>query len=66
MATTGIDVGKYKAHSVTGATTSKASKLGLFTKQILEKANWAKANIFHKFYHREVASVNSGDFQNKI
>ena len=30
MATAGIDMGKYKAHSVRGATTYKASKLGVY------------------------------------
>ena len=62
MAAAGIDVGKYKPHSVRGASTSKADKFGLSTAQILERANWSQATTFHKYYHREITD----EFQDKV
>ena len=63
MTMAGIDVGKFQAHSVGGASTSKANKFGLSTQQILERANWAKAKTFYKFYNRE---VETDVFQDKV
>ena len=55
MEKAGIDIDKYKAHSVRGASTSKASRSGLSTKQIIERANWSKAKTFFMFYNRNVS-----------
>lgn len=63
MARAGIDVDQFKAHSVRGASTSKVNKLGLSTQQIIERANWAKARTFFKFYNRE---VQTDKFQDKV
>lgn len=46
MAQAGVDVDKYKAHSVRGASTSKANKLGLSAQQIMDRAKSAKASTF--------------------
>ena len=64
MEKAGIDIGKYKAHSVRGAVTSKANKLGLSTKQIMDRANWAKARTFFRFYNRDVQQTD--EFQSKV
>ena len=63
MSKAGIDIERFKAHSVRGASTSKASKLGLSTQQIIERANWSKATTFFRFYHREVAT---DQFQERV
>merc|ERR1712121_531452 len=54
MKKAGIDITKYKAHSVRGATTSKARAQGLSTNEVMERANWSKAKTFYRFYHREI------------
>ena len=53
MEKSGIDTDKYKAHSVRGASTSKANKGGLSAAQIMQRANWTKARTFYRFYNRE-------------
>ena len=63
IAVAGIDVNKFKAHSIRGATTSNANKLGLSTEQIIDRTNWAKAKLFYRFYNREVPN---DQFQNKV
>ena len=66
MEKAGIDTDKYKAHSVRGASTSKASKLGLSAAQIMQRANWAKARTFYRFYNRECKKKKKTDeFQSK-
>jgi hypothetical protein len=52
----GVDTEKFKAHSVRGATTSKAKKEGLSVEMIVQKANWSNAKTFQKFYCRETVS----------
>ena len=37
---TEIDVGKFQAHSVQGASTSKAKTFGMSTQQIIERNIW--------------------------
>ena len=64
MEKTGIDIGKYKAHSVRGTVTSKANKLGLSTKQIMDRANWAKARTFFRFYNKDVQQTD--EIQSKV
>lgn len=54
MAMAGIDTDTFTAHSVRGASTSKASQVGLSILEIMEQASWSNAKTFHKFYKREV------------
>ena len=54
----GIDTTIYQAHSTRSASTSKAKVGGLSVSDILERANWANAATFFRFYNRE-DSVNS-------
>ena len=63
MEKAGLDVNIFKAHSVRGASTSKANKLGLSTQQIMDRANWAKARTFYTFYYRE---IQNDAFQDKV
>ena len=41
MSKAGIDIERFKAHSLRGASTSEASKLGLSIQQIIQRANWS-------------------------
>ena len=54
MASAGIDVSHYKAHSTRAASTSAAARVGVSTAQILLTADWSSANTFSKFYKRDV------------
>ena len=65
MTDAGVNTTLFKAHSVRGASTSKASKEGLSVGQIIEKANWSNAGTFQKFYCRTVKD-SERDFQNKV
>ena len=65
LAEAGLDTGKYKAHSVRAASTSKASMKGLSTPMVLERANWARASTFKKFYHRTTTQT-SDCYQDKV
>ena len=64
MKKAGIDVSKYKAHSVRGASTSKAKAQGMSTEEIMQRANWSDAKVFFKFYHREARIVDK--YQEKV
>lgn len=60
----GIDTSIFKAHSTRGASTSKANKLGLSVKQIMELANWKSANTFYTFYNKPIE--NESEFSNSV
>ena len=64
MAEAGIDTQKFKAHSTRGAAVSKARAQGLSVEQILERADWARASTFRRFYHRGLES-GALEFQSK-
>lgn len=51
----GIELG-YTGHSTRGASTSAADAAGLSVELILEAADWASAQTFERFYHREQSS----------
>jgi hypothetical protein len=60
MASAGIDVEKYQAHSTRAAATSKAKAAGLSVSEIIDRANWTNAGTFQKFYNREHSIDNLG------
>lgn len=63
MATAGIDTNMYKAHSVTGASTSSTVRNGISMKRILKKtAKWTFSRHFYKFYYRDLQPDNSREF----
>ena len=51
----GIELG-YSGHSTRGASTSAAAAAGLSVELILEAADWASAQTFERFYHKEQSS----------
>ena len=50
----GIKLG-YSGHSTRGASTSAAAAGGLSVDLILEAADWASAQTFERFYHRDAS-----------
>ena len=58
MKLSGIDTGIFAAHSIRGASTSKALKLDVPLETILENAGWSNAQTFKKFYFRDVCESN--------
>ena len=47
----GIDTEILKAHSVRGASSSKAAKAGVTAADILQAADWSSESTFQKYYH---------------
>ena len=57
MTEAGIDTETFRAHSVRGASTSKAAAKGLSCKEILAMAKWKREATFYKHYHRTVLPI---------
>ena len=49
----GFNTGIFKAHSIRGASSSKAAVSGLTTADILQAADWSSESTFQKFYQQE-------------
>ena len=64
LGSSGVDTSIWKANSTRGASTSKASSVGVSISTILESANWASAGTFKKFY--KPIESSSQDFQKKV
>lgn len=65
MATAGVDVDQFKAHSVRAASVSAANKCHVPIQAILDKAGWTSERTFQKFYNKPIQNVQENDF-NKI
>ena len=65
MTESGVNTELFKAHSIRGASTSRASKEGLSVGQIIQKANWSRATTFQKIYCRNIQDSET-DFQDKV
>lgn len=52
MQKAGIDVSIFKPHSTRSASTSAAFEVGVSVPDILQKADWTNATVFHRFYNR--------------
>ena len=50
----GIDTEILKAHSVRGASSSKAATAGVTTADILQAADWSSESTFQKYYHHPI------------
>ena len=61
----GIDTGKFKAHSMRSAASSKVSSLGMQLKEVLENGNWSRESTWQRFYHKEIES-SERQFQNTL
>ena len=57
----GIDVSIFKAHSICGAATSKASMSGITTADILNAADWTSEMVFQKLYYRPSRDTGFGE-----
>lgn len=49
--------GKFTGHSTRSASTSKAKRMGLSVKDIMDQANWANESTFMRFYYKPVDSI---------
>ena len=56
MASAGIDVQIFKAHSARAAAVSKAREQGVSPAQIVDCANWSNASTFRTFYNKPIVS----------
>ena len=52
----GIDVSKFKAHSMRSASSSKVASLGLQIKDVLSMGNWSNESVWQKFYHKRIST----------
>lgn len=59
IGTSGIDTSIFKAHSVRGASTSRAAESGISTAEILSAADWSTESSFRKFYYKPVHTCNA-------
>jgi hypothetical protein len=50
LATSGIDISKFKGHCTTAAAARAADRAGVPTKDIMSAADWSSSNTFAKFY----------------
>ena len=53
----GIDTGKFKPHSIRGASTSGTKLMGIRMDTILRSANWSRETTFKRHYWREIEQV---------
>ena len=60
----GIDSGKYTAHSCRAASTSSALFRGISLKTIIQSASWSNVSTFKKHYFKEITSVYKLDDTN--
>ena len=61
----GINTEAFQAHSVRGASTSKAHKQGLSLEDVLKRGHWTNKSTWQKFYHKPISSA-SQRYQDKI
>lgn len=57
LAQAGIDTEYYKAHSTRGATTSKATALGIDINILLKQASWKTEETYGRFYNKKIEKV---------
>ena len=53
-----VDTKVFQAHSLRGASTSKALLKGLSVKEVVDHGKWSLESTWQKFYHRQVDSVS--------
>ena len=52
-----VDTTVFQAHSLRGASSSKALLKGLSVKDIVNHGRWSRESTWQKFYHRKVESA---------
>ena len=60
-----MDTGVFKAHSLRGASTSKAFLKGVSVKEVVDHGKWSRESTWQKFYHKVVQST-SQKYQDKV
>ena len=60
-----VDTGVFKAHSLRGASTSKAFLKGVSVKEVVDHGKWSRESTWQKFYHKVVQST-SQKYQDKV
>ena len=53
-----VDTKTFQAHSLRGASTSKAHLKGLSVKEVIDHGRWSRESTWQKFYHRVVDSAS--------
>ena len=48
-----IDTGIFQAHSIRGASSSKAFTKGLTVREVVERGSWSRESTWQRFYHKE-------------
>ena len=56
----GVDTSIFSAHSVRGASSSKASNMGISTNDILIAADWSSESVFETFYYKATQDPSYG------
>ena len=56
MASAGIDVFKYSAHSIRAASSSKAKVSSVPVENILQAVGWSNSRTFARFYDKEIVT----------
>lgn len=66
MQLSGINIEKFKSHSIRGAVTSKAKLSGLPIQEILNVAGWSNERTFATFYNKPLESVDQNTFDRAV
>lgn len=66
LSLSGIDISKYKSHSIRGVAASKAISCGLPIKDIMKVAGWASDKTFAEFYNKPVENSAQSGFQSVV
>ncbi len=56
----GVDTSIFNAHSVRGASSSRAADMGITTNDILKAADWSSESVFQKFYYKSTHNPSFG------
>ena len=66
LKSSGIDLTKYKVHSVRGAASSAAFAGGVAIDLIMEKASWAKTSVFVDHYLKPISGTKVANLMEKL
>ncbi|XP_074654516.1 uncharacterized protein LOC141908379 [Tubulanus polymorphus] len=68
MSEAGVDVDKYKPHSIRSAAASEAKSVGVPLDHIMKTAGWARSSTFVRFYNKDIELSNtaSTSFQTAV
>ncbi len=56
----GVDTSIFNAHSVRGASSSRAANMGITTNDILKAADWSSESVFQNFYYKSTHKPSFG------